>query len=125
MLLRTRRNRLPRGYRRQRQARNGPPKAKWGRRLASTQKHHRRPLLPRVYRLLPILRPQLLQSRPTPPRFDQKALSLALGRTPTQSLRNLENPYVPEANPCPTRLRATVLLTNRRFGLWDRSRALP
>src|SRR5258708_2833752 len=125
MLLRTGRNRLPRDYCRQRQARNGSAETKWGGRLASAQKSHRRPFLPRVHRLLPIFHPQLLQNRLTSPRSNQEEPSMVLGRTPVQSLRNPENHHVPKTGPYSTRLRATLLPANRRLGLWDWSSALP
>src|SRR5229473_3217467 len=123
VLFRTGRDRLPWGHRRQGQAGNGPSKVKRRRRLASAQKPHGRPLLPRIHRVLPILRPQLFQGRSTPPGPNQKALSVALGRVSTQGLRNPENPYVPKASPHPARLRTTLLPTNRRLSLWDWSSA--
>src|SRR5258707_3261015 len=107
VLFRTGRDRLPWGHCWQGQAGNGPSKVKRRRRLASAQKPHGRPLLPRIYRVLPILRPQLFQGRPTPPGPNQKAFSVALGRVSTQGLRTPENPYVPKAGPHPARLATT------------------
>src|SRR5216684_2274337 len=87
MLFRTRRNRLSWGHSWQRQTEDGPTKAKRRRGLANTQKPHGCSFLPQVHWLLPILRPELLQNRPTTPRPDQEKPSMALGGSPVQSLR--------------------------------------
>src|SRR5258707_1016847 len=125
MFFRTGGDQLPRSHSREGQIRNGPAKAEWRRRLASTQKPHRCLFLPRVHRLLPLLRPELFKSRPTPPRPNKEKPRVALGRGPVQGLRNAQNPHVPKAGPHPTRLRSTFLPTDRRLRLRNRSSTLP
>src|SRR5229473_7428495 len=125
MFLRTRRDRIPRGHSWERQTRNGPAKAKWSCRLAHAQKPHRCPFLPRIHRLLPLLRPELFKGCPTPPRPNQEEPRVALGRGPIQGLRNAQNPHVPKTSPHPTRLRSTFLPTDRRLRLRNRRSTLP
>src|SRR6266566_8874024 len=96
---------------------NGPRKSKRGRELAKTANAHRSTTIPRVHRLLPILRPKLLKNRPTTPRFDEENDPLALGSTPRKSISGTKGANVLQPGPYPTRLQQKVLPTNRRVGI--------
>src|SRR6266700_1243593 len=78
MCVREKGNRLPRGNYRPEHNKNGPGKGKRGGKLADTTHAHGGTTIPWVYRLLSILRPKLLENRPTTPRPYEEDHPLAL-----------------------------------------------
>src|SRR6266403_3164326 len=62
MRLRTKRNRLPRCHRRKRSNTNGPKETQRRRRLARPTQPNRNTKIPRIHRLLSLLRPRLLKN---------------------------------------------------------------
>src|SRR5712671_8016994 len=70
--------------------------------MATPEKPHGRPLIPRLYRILSLLHPQLLTRRTTLTRPDKESDSMVLGRSPNKSLRNLKDAHVHETSANPT-----------------------
>src|SRR6266699_5166897 len=113
MCIREERDRLLRCNHRAKYDKNGPRKSKRGRELAKTTNAHRSTTIPRVHRLLSILRAKLLKNRPTTPRLDKENNSLALGSTPRKGISRTQEANVLQPGPYSTRLRQKVLPTNR------------
>ena len=74
-----------------------------------------RPSLPRIHRLLLILRPQLFQdSTPIDPTNPKEHTIPLVGAT-LQSVRDTQNTHVPKTHPLTTRLHETILPRYRRL----------
>src|SRR5258708_12777095 len=101
MKLRTRRDRLTRCYWGKRNAENGSQEDTGSSRLVSTHHCHRSTPISRLYRVLSVLYPKLLEGCTTPLRSYKKDNPVALGRTTIQDLRNVENPHVSKAHTLP------------------------
>src|SRR5712675_2131063 len=94
--------RIPRGGTGRQHDPDGPHQNQGRSRMAIPEKPHGRPLVPRLHRILSLLHPQLLTRRMTPTRPDKEGDSMALGRGPNESLRNLKDAHVHETSANPT-----------------------
>ena len=80
--------------------------------------------LPRIHRLLLILRPQLLQdSMPINPTNPEEHTIPLVGTT-LQGIRDTQNTYVLKTHPPTTRLHETILPCHRCLVLWHGSHTL-
>src|SRR5712671_6195220 len=86
--------------------------------MAVSKKPHRRLLLLRLHRILPILYPKLLTCRMTPIRSDKEGDTMDLDRSPNKSLRNPENADVLKTGTDSTTIRQTIRSSHRRIGIW-------
>ncbi len=118
MCLRTGRNRLPGCYCRTRYAKNGPKEDTRGSGLVSANYRYQSTPIPGVHRVLPVLYPKLLENCPTTPRPYKEDNPMALGQTPSRSVRDPKTPHVPKPCVTPTQLRKTLLPSNRRLRIW-------
>ncbi len=75
------------------------------RRLACPPQPNRNPKIPWIYRLLPILRPRILENSTPITRPHEKGRRMALGRIATQSIRRTQNSHVLPPRPHATRLQ--------------------
>src|SRR5713226_10672560 len=103
--LRAKRNRLPRSHCRTRHPKDGPKEDTRGSGLVSANHCHRGAPIPGIHGVLPVLHPELFKNRPTTFGPHKKDDPLALGPTPTQSIRNSKNPHVSETCSTPAQLR--------------------
>ena len=124
MPIRTEESGIPWCHPKCRNSTNGPNKDKRNHRLATSQERQRCLSLPRIHRILPVLRPQLLQDSMPPHRTNEENDPIPLERTTNQSVRNPQNPDVCQTNPMTTRLHQTLLPGHRCLSLWRGSRTL-
>src|SRR5712671_1634191 len=83
---------------------HGPDQNARGSGLASTNHGDRCSVVLRLYRVLLILHPQLLQDCRTPPVVDKKRLGLRVGTRPKTSVRTPEDTNVSTPSTRPTEL---------------------
>src|SRR5712675_2432856 len=86
--------------------------------MAIPKKSHRRPLIPRFHRILPLLHPKLFTRRTTLIGPDEEGDPVDLGRSPDKGFRNPENAHVYETSADPTAIRQTIRTSYQRIGLW-------
>jgi hypothetical protein len=122
--IQTKESGIPRCHPKHRNSTDGPNKDKRDRRLATPKEREGCPSLLRIYRVLPILCPQLLKNRTPPHRTNEENNPIPLERTTNQSLRNPQNTDVRQADPKTTRLHQTLLPGHGHFSLWRGSRTL-
>src|SRR5712671_5447961 len=102
MRLRTKTHRILRSHLATRNHPHGPDQNARGSGLASTDHGDRCSVILRLYRVLSILHPQLLQDHKTPPIVNEKRLGLGVGTRPKTSVRTPEDANVPTPSTCPT-----------------------
>src|SRR5712672_2806707 len=118
MRLRTETHRIPRSYPTTWNHSHGPDQNAGGSGLASTNHGDRCSVILRLYRVLSILHPQLLQNRKTPPIVDEKRFGLGVGKRSKTGVLTPEDTNVSTPSTRPTELQQTVRRTHRRIGLW-------
>src|SRR5712671_3492148 len=79
-------NRIPRRHPRRQHDPNGPYENQRSSRMATTKEPYRRPLIPRVHRILSLLHPQLFESSAPPTGSNQKGDSLGVDNDPDDSI---------------------------------------
>src|SRR5712671_6764950 len=104
MRLRTKTHRIPRSHLTTRNHPHGPDQNARGSGLASTDHGDRCSVVLRLYQVLSILHPQLLQNRKTPPAVNEKRLGLGVGTRPKTSVRTPEDTNVSTPGTHPTKL---------------------
>src|SRR5258708_2241514 len=112
MCLRTRRNRLSRHHCRTRNTKNGPKEDTRSSGLVPADYRHRNTPIPGIHRVLSILHPKLFKDRPTTSRPYKEDNPMALGQTPSRSVRNSENPHVSKTCITPAQLHEMLLPPN-------------
>src|SRR5882757_2151877 len=122
--VRTKPYRVSGSHPRERNHSDGPSQNERGGGLAKTPKSQRRAIILRLYRILPLLHPQLLTHRPPPHRPHKESHGISLGRDATESVRNNENAHVFATSAPPTRLQQTLLSIHRRLTVRRGSRTL-
>ena len=105
-------SRIPRRHTRKRDSTDGPNENQRNRGLEDTTKPQRRPHVPRLHRILQILRPQLLKNRKTTDRTHKESSTISLGRSTMQSVRDTQIPDVQPPSTQTTRLHQTILPIN-------------
>src|SRR5712671_4627351 len=104
MRLRTKTHRIFRSHLTTWNHSHGPDQNTRGSGLASTSHGDRCLVVLRLYRVLLILHPQLLQDRKTPPVVNEKRLGLGVGTRPKTSVRTPEDSNVSTPGTRPTEL---------------------
>jgi hypothetical protein len=84
--------------------------------LEPTTKRQRRPLLPRIHRVLPLLHQRLLKDRSTPDRSNKEESKVRLDRETTTSVRTTQNTDVCKTRTETTRLRKPFTLSTDASG---------
>src|SRR5712675_1596356 len=111
-------HRIPRsGVRRQHNP-DGPHQNQGGGRMAIPEKPHRCPFIPKVYRILSLLHPQLLTCRMTLAGPNKESDPMDLGRGPDESLRNPKDAHVHETGVDPTAIRQAICTSHRCISIW-------
>src|SRR5712675_3403299 len=110
--------RIPRGGVRRQHNPNGPHQNQGHSRMAIPKKPHRRPLISRLHRVLPLFHPQLLTRRTTLTRPDEESDPVDLGRGPDKSLQNPKEAHVYETGANPTAIRQTICTSHRCISIW-------
>src|SRR5712672_311350 len=86
--------------------------------MATTEKPNRRPLIPRIYRILSLLHPQLFKGRAPPVGPNKESNPLGMDRSADNSVRNAEETHVLQTRVNTTPIRQTVRGTYRCIGIW-------
>ena len=103
---------------------DGPSKNQRRRRLAPTEDCTRCESLPRLHRVLPLLRTELFYHRTTTHRPHEKGNPIPLGLTTAKGLPSAKRPHVLPSGTKATRLRKAILPCHGRLGIRRGSRTL-
>ena len=124
MPVRTDQRGISRSHTQQRNSADGSRQTKRDRGLVTPQMRQRCTIIPRIHRILPILRAKLLENSTTTDTTDSEEHPLPLVGTPHEGIRNTQNPHVPPTNSATTRLQQMFLPGHRCLFLRCGSRTL-
>src|SRR5712675_591411 len=97
---------------------DGPHQNQGGGRMAIPEEPHRHPFIPRLYRILSLLHPQLLTCRMTLAGPNEESDPMDLGRGPDESLQNPKDAHVHETGVDPTAIRQAIYTSHRCISIW-------